>query len=107
VTTPRRAPQRSERSSRKHASLTGDPRIAVTAGGPAEQTLQYEGRAALVPTGGPEGADVREAYYLSWPDGRERAASWPALVYWCVTPTRARFTDYERGPLIQHFFSRL
>jgi len=94
-------------TSRKHANLLRDARIAVTVGGPGEQTLQYEGRAALVATSGLEGEDVRQAYYLSWPDGRERAANWPGLVYWCVGPTWARFTDYERGPLIQHFFSSL
>jgi pyridoxine/pyridoxamine 5'-phosphate oxidase len=91
-------------SSRKHANLLRDARIAVTVGGPGEKTLQYEGRAGLIATRGPDGADVREAYYASWPDGRERAAAWADLVYWCVTPAWARFTDYERGPLIQPFF---
>jgi PPOX class probable F420-dependent enzyme len=89
--------------SRKHANLTRDPRIAVVVVGPREQTLQYEGRAALVPSKGPEGADLRDAYYLSWPDGRVRL-SWPNLSYWCIAPTWARFTDYERGPLIVNFF---
>jgi len=90
-------------SSRKHANLLADPRIAVTVGGPGEKTLQYEGRAALIPTTGDQGADIRAAYYLSWPDGPDRLA-WPGLVYWCVTPAWARYTDYDRGPLIAHFF---
>jgi pyridoxine/pyridoxamine 5'-phosphate oxidase len=90
-------------TSRKHDNLLRDPRVAVTVGGPGEKTLQYEGRAAQVPISGAEGEDVREAYYLSWPDGRDRL-NWAGLVYWCVTPTWARYTDYDRGPLIQHFF---
>jgi pyridoxine/pyridoxamine 5'-phosphate oxidase len=91
-------------TSRKHANLTLDPRIALVVSGPDEQTLQYEGLAAQFPTAGSGGADAREAYYRSWPDGRERL-SWPGLVYWCVSPTWARYSDYARGPLIAHFFN--
>jgi hypothetical protein len=72
--------------SRKHINLARDPRIAVVIAGPREQTLQYQGLAASVPC-----------------SGRARLA-WPNLRYWCVSPTWARFTDYERGPLIAHFF---
>ena len=92
-------------TSRKHANLVRDPRASVVVGGPGEQTLQYEGLAFQVPVAGADGRELREAYYLSWPDGRDRAA-WPNLSYWCVAPTWARFTDYERGPLIAEFFGR-
>jgi hypothetical protein len=90
-------------TSRKHANLIRDPRASIVVGGPGEQTLQYEGVAFQVPVTGAEGHHLREAYYLSWPDGRGRL-NWPDLSYWCVTPTWARFSDYERDPLITQFF---
>jgi len=90
-------------TSRKHANLTRDPRASVVVGGPGEKTLQYEGLAFPAPVTGADGRELREAYYLSWPDGRDRL-SWPNLSYWCLTPIWARFTDYERGPLIADFF---
>ncbi len=92
------------RDSRKHANLTRDARASVVVAGPREQTLQYEGLAAQVSTTGPEDEAIREAYYLNWPEGRERLA-WPKLSYWCISPTWARYTDYEQGPLIVHFFA--
>lgn len=87
---------------RKHANLLRDPRIAVTFSGPGEMTLQCEGVASLVPATGEDGAPYREAYYEAWPDGRDRAV-WPDLVYWRVSPGWARYSDYDRGPLIVEF----
>jgi hypothetical protein len=88
---------------RKHANLTRDPRASIVMAGPGEQTLQYEGLAAPVSTTGAEDQAIREAYYLSWPDGRQRLA-WPNLAYWRLKPTWARYSDYARGPLIVQFF---
>src|SRR5437588_112515 len=62
-------------TTRKHANLERDSRIAVTFSGPGEQTLQYEGVALPA-----EDEVYREAYYAAWPDGRERAR-WKNLVY--------------------------
>jgi len=87
-------------TSRKHANLLGDPRAAVTFSGPAEQTLQFEGTAAPVSKTDPRDAPHREDYYRAWPDGRDRAVSWPTLVYWRIAPRWLRFSDYDRGPLI-------
>ena len=89
---------------RKHANLTRDPRVSVVVAGPSEQTLQYEGLAAPVSTSRPEDLAIREAYYLSWPDGRQRLV-WPNLASWRIKPTWARYSDYARGPLIVQFFS--
>ena len=89
-------------TTRKHANLQRDRRIAVTYSGPDEMTLQYEGVASLVPAIGDEGKVYREAYYESWPDGRLRA-QWENLVYWRVAPRWARYSDYDRGPLIVEF----
>lgn len=89
-------------SSRKHANLLRDPRVAVAFGGPDERnekTLQYEGVAALVSPTDAAGAPWREAYYSVWPDGRARLA-WPDIAYWRIVPRWLRFSDFGRGPLI-------
>jgi hypothetical protein len=86
-------------TSRKHANLVREPRIAVNFAGPAEQTLQYEGVAVAVSSSDPGDAVHREAYYLAWPDGRARL-NWPDLVYWRIKARWLRFSDFDRGPLI-------
>ncbi len=89
-------------SSRKHQNLMRDHRIAVTFCGPHEQTLQLEGCARELSTTSSEDAPYLEAYYLSWPDGRERL-NWPNLAYWKITPRWARYSDFNGGPLIAEF----
>jgi hypothetical protein len=89
-------------SSRKHANLILRPRVAVTFVGPGEQTLQYEGLAFPISTSGSHDATYRETYYIAWPDGRERL-NWEGLVYWGITPVWARYSDFDRGPLIAEF----
>ncbi len=87
---------------RKHRNLVNDPRIAVTFTGPGEKTLQYEGWGIPVSPSNDADAPYREAYYSTWPDGRERA-QWASIAYWRITPRWARFSDYTRGPLIVAF----
>jgi general stress protein 26 len=89
-------------TTRKHANLLRDPRIAVTFTGPGEQTLQYEGVAAPVSLTGTQDHAYREAYYEAWPEGRQRL-QWPNLAYWRVAPRWARYSDYACGPLILEF----
>jgi general stress protein 26 len=60
-------------TTRKHANLQRDSRIAVTFSGRGEMTLQYEGAATLLSAKGDEDEVYREAYYAAWPDGRRRA----------------------------------
>ena len=91
-------------TSRKHANLLRDPRSSLVIAGPNEKTLQYEGSAFQVPVTGFDGETIREAYYASWPDGRDRAATWPTLSYWCISPRWARYTDYNATPPHSHFF---
>jgi general stress protein 26 len=89
-------------TSRKHANLTRDNRIAVTFSGPDEQTLQVEGIAVPVSVAGSADYEFREAYYAVWPAGRERTST-PELTYWRVKPRWARYSDYARGPLVVEF----
>ena len=86
-------------TTRKHANLQRDSRIAFTFSGPDEKTLQYEGAATLLSADNDQDEIYREAYYAAWPDGRQRA-QWKDLVYWRVVPRWVRYSDYDRGPLI-------
>jgi general stress protein 26 len=89
-------------TSRKHANLLRETRVALTFSGPEDETLQLEGVAFPVATTGTADYEYREAYYTVWPDGRERA-SMPTLAYWRVVPRWARYSDYARGPLVVEF----
>jgi hypothetical protein len=86
--------------SRKHANLLRDPRASLVFTGPAEKTLQLEGMARPVPVSGSQDEELRAIYYEAWPDGRNRL-SWPKLTYWRIVPQWARYSDFERGPLIR------
>ncbi len=89
-------------TSRKHANLKHDNRIAVTFSGPEEQTLQVEGVALPVSQTSTEDYEIREAYFAIWPDERSRALL-PEIAYWRVEPRWARYSDYARGPLVAEF----
>lgn len=86
-------------TSRKHANLIIDSRVALTFGGVGEKTLQYEGRAHMIDVNAESGHLYLEAYYAVWPDGRARRA-WPNIAYWLISPTWIRYSDYDCGPLI-------
>jgi hypothetical protein len=88
--------------SRKHANLLRDARASIVFGGPGEQTLQFEGAATQVSVDGAQDADLRSLYYEVWPDGRDRL-KWPNLAYWCIAPRWARYSDFDRGPMIKEF----
>jgi uncharacterized protein YhbP (UPF0306 family) len=82
-------------TSRKHANLEHDPRIALVIGWDDARTAQIEGVADR-----PDGADlerVREIYLARFPDGQERA-NLPAIAYWRVRPTWIRFSDFTEDP---------
>lgn len=85
-------------STRKANNLATDPRIAFVIGGSLEgeeQTVQYEGIADR-PSGG-ELQAVREIYFGTWPDGRDRL-QWPGLIHIRVRPTWLRFSDFLIDP---------
>lgn len=85
-------------TTRKAANLAGEPRIALVIGGVLdgeERTAQYEGVADR-----PEGADlagVREQYFGTFPDGRERL-NWPGIIHIRVKPRWLRYSDYGVDP---------
>jgi general stress protein 26 len=85
-------------STRKAHNLRRDARIAFVIGWDEECTVQYEGLADE-----PRGAELerlKELYFASFPDGRERL-SWPGLIYLRARPTWVRFSDFRPAtPLI-------
>jgi pyridoxine/pyridoxamine 5'-phosphate oxidase len=89
------------KSSRKYANLIARPSCSVVLWWSGEQTVQLEGLACE-----PEGVELdryREAYFATWPDGRDRLA-WPGIAHLVIKPRWMRVSDYDqRPPLIEEF----
>ena len=83
--------------SRKVENLRRNPRIALVIGGTeaSGRTVQYEGLADE-PTGA-ELERLRELYFESFPDGRERQ-SWRGITYIRARPTWIRYSDFTTDP---------
>ncbi|HEV3142295.1 MAG TPA: pyridoxamine 5'-phosphate oxidase family protein [Gemmataceae bacterium] len=85
-------------TTRKVQNLRRNPNIAFVIGGLIagdERTAQYEGIADE--PNGPELDRLKEFYFASFPDGRQRQ-SWPGLIYIRARPTWIRYSDYNRNP---------
>ena len=83
------------RSTRKYGNLIARPACSVVLGFPGEKTIQLQGN-AMEPDGA-ERTRYQEAYFLTWPDGRDRTG-WPGMTYLVVRPTWIRFSDFDRRP---------
>jgi hypothetical protein len=85
-------------TTRKVHNLRRNPQIAFVIGGLTggdERTVQYQGIADE-----PVGIELdalKEFYFQSFPDGRERQR-WPGLVYVRARPRWIRYSDYNLGP---------
>jgi len=85
-------------TSRKVANLRRNPEIALVIGGTTggdERTVQYEGVADE-----PAGAELqrlKELYFESFPDGRDRQAR-QGITYIRARPTLIRYTDFNQDP---------
>jgi pyridoxine/pyridoxamine 5'-phosphate oxidase len=89
------------KTSRKYANLIARPGCSFVFGWTGEQTVQYEGVAEEL--GGPRLQRYQKIYFQTWPDGPARMA-WPAIVYFVVKPTWARYSDFDQDPpLIREF----
>ena len=82
-------------TSRKHANLVRDPRIALVIGWDHEATAQIEG-VADQPTGD-DLARAKAAYFVAYPDGHARAHL-PTIAYWRVRPRWVKVSDYYTQP---------
>ena len=85
-------------SSRKVDNLRANPAIAFVIGGLIngdERSVQYEGIADE-----PEGVELeslKELYFASFPDGRERQ-NWEGLIYIRAKPIWIRYSDFNKNP---------
>ena len=78
--------------SRKFGNVTRDGRVAVVVGWEDEVTVQIGGLADV-----PAGEDrdrCQQAYFVSFPDGQERAAA-PEIGYVRVRPRWVRLSDFR------------
>lgn len=85
-------------SSRKVVNLRANPAIAFVIGGLIngdERSIQYEGTSDE--PAGTELESLKELYFTSFPDGRERQ-NWEGLIYIRAKPTWIRYSDFNKNP---------
>jgi uncharacterized protein YhbP (UPF0306 family) len=85
-------------STRKVVNLRANSAVAFVIGGLGsgeERTVQYEG--VVDEPQGRELDQLKELYFLRFPDGRERQR-WPGILYFRVRPRWVRFSDYRTDP---------
>jgi general stress protein 26 len=88
------------KASRKYQNILHHANVALVIGWDDEITVQYEGTAEVLGTGD-EADRLRAIYYQTYPDGPQRAATWPGLVHIKVTPNWIRYSDFNEPPLIE------
>jgi pyridoxine/pyridoxamine 5'-phosphate oxidase len=86
------------RGSRKYRNLIVQPKVALVIGWKDETTIQYEGDVAEL---GPEDDDYREAYYVVFPEGRERTATWEGLTHFVIRPRWIRYSNFNEPVQIE------
>ncbi|HEY4326463.1 MAG TPA: pyridoxamine 5'-phosphate oxidase family protein [Mucilaginibacter sp.] len=87
------------KTSRKHRNILQNPQVAVVIGWDNETTVQYEGIATEL--AGEEAVRFKEIYFAVYPDGRERAETWPGLVYFKITPNWIRYSNFNEPVVIE------
>ena len=88
------------KTSRKYHNILADKHVAVVVGWDNETTLQYEGEAKVLSKDG-AADNYRQIYYNTWPDGKERAETWPGLVHIKITPKWARYSNFNEPVVIE------
>jgi len=87
------------KTSRKYENLLQNPNVALVIGWDNETTVQYEGIARQL--AGPEDDRYRKVYYGAYPDGRERAETWPGLVHFKVIPNWLRYSNFNEPEMVE------
>lgn len=88
-------------SSRKYSNLIACPSCSLVIGWTEEQTVQYEGQAAVLV--GYELERYQRVYFEAWPECRSHL-TWPEIVYFVVRPQWIRYSDFGQQPaVIQEF----
>ncbi len=88
------------KTSRKYHNILANHHVAIVVGWDNETTVQYEGIAEIL--GNDDASDnYRQTYYAAWPDGRERAETWPGLVHIKVNPKWIRYSNFNEPVVIK------
>ncbi len=87
------------KTSRKYPNLLQNPAVAVVIGWDDETTVQYEGIATELT--GPEADHYKEIYFEVYPDGRERAVTWPHIVHFKITPNWIRYSNFNDPVVVE------
>jgi general stress protein 26 len=87
------------KTSRKYKNLLQNPHVALVIGWDNETTVQYEGVVTELSGVGDE--YYKEIYYGVYPDGRERAVTWPGIVHFKITPNWIRYSDFNENGIIE------
>lgn len=87
------------KTSRKYKNLLQNPNVAVVIGWDNETTVQYEGTATKL--SGDDADDYKEIYFSVYPDGRERAVTWPDIVHFKITPKWLRYSNFNDLVMIE------
>jgi uncharacterized pyridoxamine 5'-phosphate oxidase family protein len=87
------------KTSRKYKNMLQNPNVAVVIGWDNETTVQYEGAATEL--NGPDADRYKEIYFEAYPDGRERALSWPHIVHFKITPAWIRYSNFNDPVVIE------
>jgi general stress protein 26 len=88
-------------TSRKFLNMKENPLVALVIGWKGETTLQYEGYA--VPLIGDESNSLREIYFDTHEEGRQRADTWPDLVHFKIVPTWIRYSNFNKPGIIEEW----
>jgi general stress protein 26 len=87
-------------TSRKYQNILHNPNVSVVVGWDDEITVQYEGNAMVLGNDG-DADNMREIYYRAYPEGRERADTWPGLVHIKVSPKWIRYNNFNEPVVIK------
>ena len=87
-------------SSRKYQNILQKPNVAIVIGWSDEITIQYEGIGEVLGNDD-EAQNLKEIYFRTFPDGRERADTWPGLVHIKVSPKWVRYSNFNEPQVIK------
>ena len=90
------------KTSRKYQNLLRNPLVAVVIGWDNETTVQYEGTATEL--SGPGADRYKEIYFEVYPDGRERAGTWPHIVHFKITPKWIRYSNFNDPVIVEEMY---
>ncbi|MDB5134427.1 MAG: Pyridoxamine 5-phosphate oxidase [Mucilaginibacter sp.] len=88
------------KTSRKYHNILQNPKVALVIGWDNETTVQYEGEAKVLGNNA-DAEKLKEIYFEVYPDGRERAKTWPGLVHIKVTPKWLRYSNFNEPVVIE------